>query len=1209
MFTAECIGGATPQAEICDEQDNDCDGMVDDGVLRTYYTDSDGDGFGATGGATVQACSPPSGFAVNDTDCNDVTTGINPLAAEACNGVDDDCDMASDEGVRSTFYRDMDGDSFGTLLDTVEACIRPTGYVTNSIDCDDATQSTNPAAPETCDGVDNNCNEMTDEGGCSCLNGSVRDTGECEIGTQRCSSGARGACTGAVAPRAEFCNTLDDNCNGMTDEGVQNTYYRDMDGDGFGDLSMTSAACSPPPGFVGNSGDCNDGAASISPAATETCDGADNNCDMVTDPGCMCTDGSQRACGGSNGMGGEVGECVAGSQTCSGGVWTGCAGSVGPRTESCNQLDDNCNGSTDEALTIVCYADPDDDGYAAMGAAMETFCPTAGRSEVMGCPIFWTFRAPGTDDCADDDPNRFPGQTEFCNDIDDDCDGTTDEGTNAGCAVPNAYGACLAGACAIVGCAPGFGDCDGARANGCEVDTTSDSAHCTGCGRSCGGGACDSGLCELPTGIGGGGSHACVTFASGGAACWGWNGFQQLGDGTTISRPRPGAVLDVTDAVSIYSGMGGSHSCALTSTGTVQCWGFNTYGQLGNGTNVTGSATAVSGISTATEIATGSAHSCARLSDGTMRCWGQNNEGRLGDGSSTNRFTPVTVSGLSGVTEIGVGGDHSCARTSGTIRCWGENERGQLGDGTTTDRTTPVLVSGITNASGDIRGGLDHTCAIRGSGTVSCWGAGSLGRLGNGGNVQNVNPVNVSGITDAVALATGIQHTCALRAGGTVRCWGNNSNGQLGDGSGSSSSSTPVPVRVSPGLDLDGVTAIAGFGSSTCALRNDGGVYCWGDNALGQLGDGTTTGRDFPTRIGDFGAIFDVSSEGDSNCARRGTGDLLCWGRNTHGQLGDGTTTGRGTPELVTGAQDFVAISAARLEGSDFRGHACGIRGDGTAACWGDNFWGQVGDGTNTNRLVPTTVSGLVDAVQIDAGGVNSCAVRATGQVQCWGFGDGTGRTGGALNTPGDVIGLADGVHVQVGGGPFACALRRSGQVSCWGRNSSGQLGDGTTNISATPVDVLGLNDAIGLTVGEEHACAIRADRTLVCWGRNGSGQLGTGNTGPRIVPTPVVGLDQVTEVRAGEDHTCARRITGQLFCWGANGSRQLGDGTSANRPAPISVGGLGFVDSVSLGGHHTCVRESTGDVRCIGGNTYSQIFDDPMMEPSVGVYQTILGL
>ena len=275
----------------------------------------------------------------------------------------------------------------------------------------------------------------------------------------------------------------------------------------------------------------------------------------------------------------------------------------------------------------------------------------------------------------------------------------------------------------------------------------------------------------------------------------------------------------------------------------VMAWGYNSSGQLGDGTKIDRSTSApVLGGKTYKQVAAGIYHACGLAIDGTVDCWGFNGYGQLGIGTTENKLLPVKVQGLSGVTSIAAGSYHTCAIVSGGAKCWGYNGNGQLGDGSTTNRTSPVQVSGLTSGVTKIATGDSHTCAIVSGGAVKCWGSNSGGQLGDGSTTNRTAPVQVSGLPGGVpSITAGTYHTCAIVSGG-AKCWGSNNSGQLGN-----TAVTWTTSPVSAGL-TSGVTAIAAGDNHTCAIVS-GGAKCWGSNNSGQLGDTTTTNRSTPVQV------------------------------------------------------------------------------------------------------------------------------------------------------------------------------------------------------------------------------------------------------------------------------------------------------------------------------------------------------------------------
>ncbi len=344
------------------------------------------------------------------------------------------------------------------------------------------------------------------------------------------------------------------------------------------------------------------------------------------------------------------------------------------------------------------------------------------------------------------------------------------------------------------------------------------------------------------------------------------------------------------------------HHCALTTAGGVLCWGENSYGQLGNGTTINSSVpVSVSGLASGvTQLASGISQACALLTDSSVRCWGFNFYGQLGNGSTVSSNVPVAVTGLRGAIAIAASRNHSCAvMATGGVKCWGFNNSGQLGNGTTVNSSTPVDVLNLTGAVGIVVGAW-HACALINNGQVQCWGGSTM--LGNGSSANSTTPVNVLGITDATSIVAGWGHTCAKTNTGAAKCWGANAQGQIGNGT-TAHALTPVVVSGLSG----GVTQLAASsgGYSTCAILTGGSAKCWGLNRSGQLGNGDMIDKTTPTTVTVLtGPIALMTIGYYSACARVNTG-VQCWGANDVGQHGAGNTT------TVPFAQNVVGLNGA----------------------------------------------------------------------------------------------------------------------------------------------------------------------------------------------------------------------------------------------------------------------------------------------------------
>jgi alpha-tubulin suppressor-like RCC1 family protein len=334
-----------------------------------------------------------------------------------------------------------------------------------------------------------------------------------------------------------------------------------------------------------------------------------------------------------------------------------------------------------------------------------------------------------------------------------------------------------------------------------------------------------------------------------------------MGNNSHSNQHAPVAVIlpsGVTGFVRIVAGT--SHNCALTSTGAAWCWGYNVVGQLGDNSEIDRSTpvevSLPSGVTGFTSITAGSLHTCGLTDTGAVYCWGFNQDGQLGTDPASTFYstTPLAVSlpvGVTGFMRIEAGDEHTCGLTSaGAAYCWGWNVSGQLGDNSQTTSFTPVAVSlpaGVTFT--ELTAGMNHTCGLTGTGAAYCWGSGSFGQLGNNQLVGSLSPDAVVlpvGETGFAKLTADGNHTCGLSTTGVPYCWGRNFDGQLGN---NSTVNSPTPAAVVLPDGVTGFVRIAAGDEHTCALTSAGAAYCWGFNNFGQLGDNTQTDHLTPQAV------------------------------------------------------------------------------------------------------------------------------------------------------------------------------------------------------------------------------------------------------------------------------------------------------------------------------------------------------------------------
>jgi len=677
---------------------------------------------------------------------------------------------------------------------------------------------------------------------------------------------------------------------------------------------------------------------------------------------------------------------------------------------------------------------------------------------------------------------------------------------------------------------------------------------------------------DLDTGI----DAACIALLNGSVMCWGGNGYGQLGIGNTSRMQKPTFVPGITNATAIARGNGG-HTCAVLSNGSVSCWGWNAQGQLGNG-NTTDlySPSIVRNISNAIAAKTSWWYSIALLSNGSVMSWGYNGRGQLGIGNTTRMLTPVFVRNITTATAIGIGWSNGCALlANGSIMCWGENGDGELGLGHNTSTLSTRIVRSISTATA-ISTGWGHSCAILSNRSVMCWGDNGYGQLGIGNETTMYAPVTVPGITTATSISLGDSHTCVLLSSGPMYCWG--------QGFGSSPTLVNLPERAAK------VSAGTAY---TCAILSSGGLYC-GSYGNGQLLIPFSNRQRTPAPLeGSFGGSASCSYS--HCCTLLSNGSVACSGDGQYGALGSGNTDSTIISSIVSGLPTAVEVSTSEdINSDDMCPSSYALLANGSIASWGSNSYGQLGDGTADTRLSPVIVNGITNAQSLSRGGsasATTCAVLSNGSVACWGF-NYDGELGNGESTDSYTPVLASGITTATAvstGNYHTCALLANGSVACWGYNSDGQLGNDDTVEAYTPVFANGITTATAVSAGDYHTCAVLSGGAVMCWGYNSYGQLGTGDNETVYAPTLVNGIS-ATAISTGNEYTCALLTNGSVACWGFNGYGQLGVGNTTARYSPALAQGLSDIVSISTGLGTAYAKDNAGKTYAWGLNDYGML-------------------
>lgn len=678
-----------------------------------------------------------------------------------------------------------------------------------------------------------------------------------------------------------------------------------------------------------------------------------------------------------------------------------------------------------------------------------------------------------------------------------------------------------------------------------------------------------SGLGQIASGK----DYSCALIPLGDIYCWGSSSLGQFGDTAPANFAAPVLVGGVTGALSMSTADG--NSCAVLANGKVRCWGVSALTAVSataGGINIDRAPQTVAGIDAAVSVSVNANdRSCAVIQGGSVYCWGWT----LQPPSTGVREQPVVVTGVDDAIAVSMGNKFGCAlRANKQVSCWRSDDGYSY---TLSGSPLAEPIAGITDAL-YVSAGDSHVCALSYTGKVHCWGSNAAGQLGNGTSVDSETPVEVSGIDQAMRISAMGDRTCAVISGGTVKCWGALDYGF--DGTGIHSL---VPVAVDGMTTADTVSV---GGRHNCVLTASGEAFCWGGNWNGELGVATLGDGNWlaPVTVSGVSNARAISEYAYHSCLVTTEGGVGCWGSNLLGELGDGTSISRALPVAASGISDATTVIVSS-------NHSCTLLADGSVSCWGGNAYGQLGDGSTTDSLVPVAARGIDGAVALATAGsmavssTFSCAVLASGGMQCWGqsdYGFGDGITESAL--PVAVAGISDAAAVSLDTN-HGCVLLLGGKVRCWGFNFFGALGDGSGNMSTTPVEVAGITDASQVSTGHDFSCALLTTGSVKCWGWNEFVAPTPGGMNYALTPVEIAGIGTGAAIASGANHSCVVLTTGAVRCWGRNGSGQLGNGTITDSNVPVTVAGITTAVAIATSDDRSCALLSDGYLQCWGAN------------------------
>jgi gliding motility-associated-like protein len=611
---------------------------------------------------------------------------------------------------------------------------------------------------------------------------------------------------------------------------------------------------------------------------------------------------------------------------------------------------------------------------------------------------------------------------------------------------------------------------------------------------------------------------------------WGYNRTGQLGDGSMINQLSPIKIGIASDWAKISAGE--DYSMAIKSDGTLWTWGASGRGELGDETVSFRTTPSQIGLATNwTEISAGESHSVALKKDGTLWAWGYNFAGQLGDGTKIDKTTPIQIGSDTDWIKISVGFYYTVGlKKNGTLWAWGRNGWGALGDGTISDRSMPVQV-GTEKHWSLMSAGYYHVIALSCAPTTSTTNA-TICR-GSSYAFNGTNYTEAGAYTTHLTNAAGCDSIATLnlsikKSAYSLWTWGSNYNGELGNGT-TSQCATPMPI----GVTSDWVQVIAG-GFHNIAQKSDGSLWAWGKNDHGQLGDGTVVKKMLPVQIGTATDWTQIAAGWYHTVALKKNGTIWAWGVNSDGELGDGTTVDKKVPVQIGLSTDWVKIATGMFE-------TYAIKMDGTLWAWGLNNFSQLGLGPGAKGYMdmPTQVGVASDWVNISANR-QVVATKKDGSLWAWGDNDygqiGDGTFGGEKYTP-IQIGTDVGWDKLTTGLYHTLAIKKDGTLWAWGDNYYSVLGDWKLTIQKIPAQIGTVVDWSQIDTEKEHTVALKKDGTLWVWGNNYYYQLGLGEgVGGATMPTQIGTSHDWILASAGYYHTVALRncsVTRGNICQG----------------------------------------------------------------------------